>query len=96
MTIELSYRYSHLDKRHEFGIIFNDVREFGQPYTRWVYYFLGAIFGERKIIIYPFHLDGSKTLKVYKDVGDSKKHAKWIAARINKIINQKGGIECQT
>lgn len=88
MTIELTYRYSDLDKRHEFGLITEGDNEIC---IRWIWYYLGVYLGaDCKYKLYPFSMVdafGGKVLKSYKYSHSADQQAKLIANRINKIIN---------
>lgn len=83
MKIELSHIYSKIDKRHEFGLVFQDV-EMMQVYIRWVYYYLGAEFGEpKRVVLYPFAVGKNKPIRTYKFYNNAQRQAKLIINSIN-------------
>ena len=84
MKIELSYNYSTLYERHEFGLISEGVEE---QYYRWVWYYLGSIFGnDKRLYLRPWETSFSKIIGKYKAYVSSEKQAQLIANKINKII----------
>lgn len=85
MTFELSYRYSHLDNEHQFGIVVNNNTD--EVYVRWIFFHLGAFKKLHEITIYPFSLVKDfkgKVLREYKFCNDAERQAKMIAKRIIK------------
>lgn len=90
MVIELSYRYSDLDKRQEFGLVTEGHNE---TYIRWLWFFLGTYLGPYSgFQLYPFSQTGAwkgRVLKSYKYHTDARKQALLIANRIHKIVNSK-------
>ncbi len=88
MKVKLSYRYSELDKEHQFGVTLEENnKEHYQNMYQWLWFYLGAYLGkDRKVRIYPFALD--KTLKGY-NYNDAKKIAGWICNRIEKKVKNK-------
>jgi len=81
MTIELSYKYSELDKCHQFGIEFKDLQGW-EIYARWVFFYLGVNFGKRHRL-YPYNV--GKVIKEYKNCNDAERQAKLLYNRITKI-----------
>ena len=92
MKITLSYKYSTLDKCHEFGLEFSDC-EHDETYVRWVWFHLGELMAEMKVnkrpydtLLFPFKCE--KTLKTYAYCNDASRQAKYIYNRINKKLNK--------
>ena len=85
--IELSYRYSNLDKSHCFGIVFVSQQSYCEIYIRWVWYYLGKelISKPKDVIIYPFNYE-SKVIKKYKYCNDAKRQAVLLANAIKKQL----------
>ena len=85
MTIQLSYKYSTLDKVNQFGInIIGCDSAFEIIYIRWVYFFLGSAFANDKSFeLQPYEVYKGKILKEYKFCNSSQRQAKLI---INKIL----------
>lgn len=81
MEISVSYKYSELDKRQEFGIEILEVKGWDQ-YINWVYFYLGAHFIEYSAI-HPYKV--GKVIKVYKNCNDARRQAKLIINKIEKI-----------
>lgn len=77
----LAYRYSNLDRRHEF-FLYSSTHS---VYHYWVWFYLGQFLNKKGFTLYPYSYSGSKVLKTYKEY-DAKTEAKRIANRINKII----------
>jgi hypothetical protein len=93
MKINLSYKYSDLDKCHCFGVDFENT-EFRDAYCHWVWYYLGVYLGKIKSFnLYPYSQTNSpmygKVLKTYKSSKGADEVAKLIVNRINKIANKK-------
>lgn len=87
MTVELYYKYSVLEKRKEFGIVFTDDR-FYEQYIRWVWFYLGH-HGMKNVSIYPYNIhrvESKNPYKVYKNCNDAERQAKQIVNAINKMI----------
>lgn len=84
MKIELSYKYSELDNRNEYGLVLEG--ENYEMYFRWVYFYIG-MFLNKKVTLYPFTLKKHKgrLLKSYKFLNDAERQARLIANRIIKI-----------
>lgn len=82
MEISVSYKYSELDKRQEFGIEILEVKGWEQ-YINWVYFYLGAYFKNHPHI-YPYKV--GKVIKVYKNCNDARRQAQLIVNKIEKII----------
>jgi len=82
MEAKLYYRWSRLDKCHEFALI--------TPH-KWIWYYLGAAMGKKQVYLYPFLpvKYGGKTdfklLKHYKN-DDSEETGRAIAKRIKSKI----------
>ena len=87
LSIELSYRYSHLDKTHCFGIVFNNQNTMCEVYLRWVWFHLGQqlIDKPKDVTIYPFNYE-SKVIKKYKYCNDAKRQAVLLANAIKKQL----------
>ena len=89
LIVDVSYKYSHLDNRHEFGVVFNhsdSMTEFYHIYIRWVWYYLGAAFGDTKqFSLLPFSVYDGKKIKSYKYCNDAKRQAKLIVNAISNI-----------
>lgn len=90
MTIELSYRYSALDKSHCFGLVFND-SDLYETYIRWVWFYLGQHLINRPddLRLYPYNYQG-KIIKDYKFCNDAKRQALLLGNAIKKIMLNKG------
>jgi hypothetical protein len=88
MIIELTYKYSELDKDKQFGIVFHNVYPPQENYVRWVYYYLGLMIGEKKPSIYPFAMRGAKIKKEYKYCADAERQAKLLTNCINKLLSK--------
>lgn len=86
MKAELSYKYSELDKRHEFGIEFikNDDRP--DAYIWWIFYYMGKYFGDFKPILYPFKR--GKVINTYKCNCGADTTAKYIVNAINRKLEK--------
>jgi len=86
MTIELSYRYSKLDKTHCFGLVFNATENY-ETYIRWVWYYLGQqlVKKPRNVRIYPFNYNG-KVLKNYKFCNDAQRQAVLLSNAIKRRL----------
>jgi hypothetical protein len=86
MTVELSYRYSGLDKTHCFGLVFNATAGY-EIYIRWVWYYLGQqlIKEPGNLRLYPYNENG-KALKKYKYCNDAKRQAILLGNAIKKTI----------
>ena len=82
MTIKLFYRYSQLDKKHQYQI----VAELSY-FTQWVWFYLGRLTPEEWIFqIYSYEMTWdiqNKLLKEYKQT-DARKVAWFILRRIIK------------
>ena len=87
MTINLSYKYSDLDKQHQFGLDFTNFH-FGETYIRWVWYYFGQEMINKKgnVIIYPYIASKSKIYKRYKYCNDAKRQAALLRRAILKKI----------
>jgi len=87
MTIELSYRYSELDKIFCFGLVFNDHQN-SETYIRWVWFYLGQelIKVPNNFRLYPYNYD-SKVLKNYKYLNDAKRQAIVLANAMKRKLN---------
>lgn len=85
MTIEVSYRFSHLDKTHCFGIVVHDAENW-ETYVRWVWYHMGEKMGKvpKNFRLYPYNYE-SKILKTYKNCNDAERQATLL---VNKIHHQ--------
>lgn len=80
MKILLSYKYSELDKRPEWGIEIIDGENY-EIYVRWIWWYLG----KANISVYPYSV--GSIVKEYKYCNDAKKQAQYIINRINKTLN---------
>lgn len=87
MTIELSYRYSDLDKTFCFGLVFNDHQN-SENYIRWVWFYLGQelIKAPDNFRLHPYNYD-SKVLKNYKYLNDAKRQAIVLAKAMKRKID---------
>lgn len=85
MRIEISYNYSKLDSCHQFGIeFFNIDSSFYQQYSRWIYYYLGALIEDGKgYRIHPYNIN-HKGIKKYKYCNDARRQAKTIFNYISR------------
>jgi hypothetical protein len=85
MSIELSYKWSDLDKKHCFGLDFTNL-PFGETYIRWVWYHLGQLMIAKKqnVLILPYKPGNSKVYKNYKYCNDARRQAALLANAINK------------
>ena len=100
MEAQLTYRYNHLDKQHEFGLVFTFEGYDYLAYINWVWFYMGAKLTEFDIdvdkktnmfTIYPYSLiefDGSKVIGNYKYSNDSEKLAKLISNNIIKTFKK--------
>jgi len=84
MTFTVKYKHSKLDREAQFGIT-SSLSEHHRIYERWVWFYLGAYFGENKPAIYPYSIDNHTKIKVYKYCNDAKRQAKLIFNHINKL-----------
>lgn len=84
--INIYYRYSELDKRHEYSI--TDSTILPTVFLVWVFFYLGSLKLskiKRKIILYPYQGYGhEKIIKSYKCNPGAKQIAQWAS---NFIIN---------
>ena len=90
MKIELSYVYSNLDKRQEFGLV---TQGYNETYIRWIWYYLGVFLGDNyKFKLYPFSMASTmwkgRVLKSYKYHTHAKKQALLIANKINRYASE--------
>lgn len=89
MEIQLTYRYSHLDKEKQIGILFKDGAENYTTYNNWVWFHLGSMIGDLNCNIYPYSLIGFKGGKIvytYKYCNDAKRQAEMLANKIRKVL----------
>ncbi len=98
MEAQLTYRYNHLDKQHEFGLVFTFEGYDYLAYINWVWFYMGAKMTEVKadfdektnmFLIYPYSLKDFTNTKVignYKYSNDSEKLAKLITNKIIKTL----------
>jgi hypothetical protein len=89
ITYTITYVYSNLDKEPQFGLETNNENE---VYNRWVYFYLGELFGGNKPTIYQFELTEMVfrqkiRKKTYKYCNDAKRQAKLIYNYIIKIYD---------
>lgn len=84
MAFTVTYKYSVLDKEPQFGIV-SSLTPHHETYVRWVWFYLGAHFGENKPRLYPFELNDATNAKTYKYCNDAKRQAKLIINHINKV-----------
>jgi len=90
MEIELTYRFSELDKEHQFGIVILNQRDFTENYFRWMWFYMGVYLGEKRPAIYPYSIGKEtyfkgKNLKKYKYCNDANRQAKLLCRRIISI-----------
>ena len=92
-TVEITYKYSKLDKGKQFGLVFN--YPIGhETYIRWVYFYMGEYFNKKKISLYPFDIGNSSYYKdkikkkTFKHCNNAERQAKLIVNHINKILNK--------
>jgi len=83
MKIELSYKYSELDKQHQFGLVIDGVQE---NYSRWVYFYLGKHLGIKEPSIFPYKV--GEVLYDYKYLNNAEKQGSLIANKIVKQLNK--------
>lgn len=81
MKIEISHKYSNLDRELQFGLVIEGTNEI---YIRWVYFYMGKYWNSEALHPYPFHVN--KVKKRYKGCNDAERQAKMIVVYINKII----------
>lgn len=95
LKIELSYKWSTLDKIHEFGIVMEG-DYVDSIYMNWVWYHLGVYLGEnnyKKYILFQFPVNTNdyagkgKVLNKYKFCGNAKRQALLLANSINRRLN---------
>jgi len=87
---EITYKYSDLDKEHQFGI-----EQIGNMpiYNSWVWFYLVELFAGNKPRIFPYKLmahgfEKVKILKTYKFANDAKQQAKLIHGCIIRKLNE--------
>lgn len=83
MKVRLTYKYSELDKEHQFGLTFTEYSEVYEMYVRWIYFHLGRLLGNDKITIYQF--DSGKVVKEYKYCNDAERQASLVFNKIKSI-----------
>jgi hypothetical protein len=86
MEVELYYRWSKVDKQHEFSLRCED-----DAYLTWIFFYLGTLSSHDKkwfMNIYPYYIRESKHIATYK-VNDADLVARFIYKRIEKLINEK-------
>jgi hypothetical protein len=88
MKIELSYKYSQLDKEPQFGLMCEAESIWDEAYIRWIYFYLGEFFGGKRPRIYPFTINEGRILKNYKMCNDAKRQARLIFNKINKTLEK--------
>ncbi len=81
MKIELSYKYSDLDKEPQFGLVIEGVKE---VYARWIYFYIGVHIGTKKQTIYPFKR--GRILYSYKYLNDAERQGLLIVNKIKKQL----------
>ncbi len=98
--IEIYYRWSELDKKHEYGIIapYNLLEVYLTYWTYWFWYYIGAETKgkHRNPTIIPFANTWdkeTKLIKTYIDLRDSETCAKRAVKFINKHYNKKIGFK---
>lgn len=88
MEIQLTYRFSHLDKEKQIGILsLND--ENYATYMKWVWFHLGRMIGDLNYHIYPYSLipfGGGKIVYTYKFCNDARRQAEMLATKICKVL----------
>lgn len=92
MKIELTYEWSELDKHHSFGIVFLESIPSNEIYIRWVYYYLGTMFKDKRPVMYPFSLLGNKNgilIKEYKDCNNAERQAKLLFDKMKSTLHEK-------
>jgi|688.fasta_scaffold368256_5 hypothetical protein len=87
---EITYKYSDLDKEHQFGI--EQIRN-APIYNAWVWFYLGELFAGSKPQIYPYKLmahgfEKVKILKAYQFANNAKKQAQLIHGCIIRKLNE--------
>lgn len=85
LQIKVSYRYSDLDKAHQFGVEVID-NQSSDIYIRWVWFHLGAYlyFYTKKDDFRLFPYDVGTVSFTYENCNDAQRQAKMIANRIIK------------
>lgn len=84
MTVEISYKYSDLDKEPQFGLVFKDTFHC-EDYIRWVWFYLGGLLDRKGYTIYPYHFS-SKIIKKYKYCNNAKRQAMLISNAIKRKL----------
>jgi hypothetical protein len=86
MKFELSHQYSDLDRVHQFGLVITGINHVSDEiYVRWVFYYLGALFGiTRHFRLYPF--SSGNIQKEYKFCNNAERQARMIYTRIQKNL----------
>jgi hypothetical protein len=85
MQVDLYYKYSTIDKQHEFSISCED-----ESFLAWIFYHLGALSAKEKKwwrYIYPYRLNYHRHVKTYK-IGNAETVARLIYNRIEKQITK--------
>jgi hypothetical protein len=90
---EITYKYSDLDKEHQFGISFAKDLQNWTTYNQWVWFYLGELFAGKKPRFYGCSLQNLgigkvKILKTYQYCNDAKRQAKLIHGCIIRKLNE--------
>lgn len=89
MKIELTYKYSELDKKHQFGIKTTG-DEYSKTYINWVWFYLGMMLPPRvNYTIYPLNLNDGVLIKEYVFANDAQRQATFIVTRIKTKLKEK-------
>ena len=82
MRLQLFYRYSVLDKQHQYQVVGSET-----IWTQWVWFHMGRLIPKNaKYSLYPYEMsfvDNNQLLKEY-DGNSARIVAGWIVNRINK------------
>ncbi len=82
MKASLYYRYSKLDKEHQFGLVADNV---------WIWFYLGQNMKGIKFTLYPYQCSWHPDWKLLKEYNYNGAHeiADWIARRIKSKLKSK-------
>ena len=91
--IEITHRYSHLDKADQIGLVFYAPDGY-ETYIRWVWFHLGRLMKNKYSIcrkpinLYPFSLHEGRLIKTYKFCNGGEKQATLIYNAIKKQLTK--------
>jgi len=94
MTIEISYRFSELDKEHHFFIRTKptdqtNIYAWETQYINWIWYYMGkANVKTKSVRIYPFSDHNKSKIKSYKFCNDAQRQARLLVEFINRNLKK--------